>query len=59
MNPAIISFLAYTVLPQVKLFGTHPSFIAVISSIIVFVLVSLATPPPHETTAKTFWGTIK
>jgi sodium/pantothenate symporter len=48
--------LANTVLPQVKLFGTHPSLIAVISSIIVFVVVSLATPPPHDTIAQIFWG---
>jgi len=48
--------LAYTVVPQLKVWGTHPSFISVFTSIIVYVTVSLATAKPSEKVAWTFWG---
>lgn len=52
----IIYGLAYTVVPQLKVWGTHPSFISVFTSIIVYVAVSLATAKPSEKIAWTFWG---
>jgi len=52
----IIYGLAYTVVPQLKVWGTHPSFISVITSIIVYVVVSLATSKPSAKVALTFWG---
>lgn len=48
--------LAYTVVPQLKVWGTHPSFISVITSVIVYVVVSLATEKPPEKVVKVFWG---
>ena len=52
----IIYGLAYTVVPHLKVWGTHPSFISVFTSIIVYVVVSLATAKPSEKVAWTFWG---
>ena len=52
----IIYGLANTVLPQLKVWGTHPSFLAVITSVIVYVIVSLATKGPSEKVLWTFWG---
>jgi sodium/pantothenate symporter len=48
--------LAYTVVPQLKIWGTHPSFISVLSSIVVYVAVSLVTAKPSERIVWTFWG---
>ncbi len=36
--------------------GMHPSVPAVGFSVVVYVLVSLVTPPPSEKVVKTFWG---
>jgi sodium/pantothenate symporter len=52
----VIYGLAYTVVPQLKVWGTHPSFISVLTSIIVYVVVSLATAKPSERVVWTFWG---
>ncbi len=52
----IIYGLAYTVVPQLKIWGTHPSFISVLSSIIIYVIVSLITARPSERIVWTFWG---
>lgn len=52
----VIYGLAYTVVPHLKVWGTHPSFISVFSSIIVYVTVSLATAKPSEKIVWTFWG---
>jgi sodium/pantothenate symporter len=52
----VIYGLAYTVVPQLKVWGTHPSFISVLTSIIVYVIVSLATAKPSERVFWTFWG---
>lgn len=52
----IIYGLAYTVVPQLKVWDTHPSFISVFTSIIVYVIVSLATEKPSEKVVWTFWG---
>jgi len=52
----VVYGLANTIVPQIQLWGTHPSFVAVISSVIVYVLVSSLTPPPSEQIARTFWG---
>ncbi|MFC1726596.1 sodium/solute symporter, partial [candidate division KSB1 bacterium] len=48
--------LANTAVPQLALFETHPSFVSVISAVVVFVAVSLFTPPPEDSIAQTFWG---
>ena len=52
----VVYGLANTVVPQISLWGTHPSFVAVVSSVIVYVLVSSLTPPPSQEIARTFWG---
>lgn len=52
----IVYGLAYTVVPELKFGGTHPSFISVTTSIIVYVTVSLATTPPSQKILWTFWG---
>ena len=52
----IIYGLANTVIPEIGLWGTHPSLVSVVSSVIVYVIVSLASPPPSEKIVKTFWG---
>ncbi len=51
--------LANTVVPQIALAGTHPSFVSIVSSVIVYVLVSLLTDEPSDTVATTFWGRAK
>ncbi len=53
----VIYGLGMTVLPQIGVFGTHPSFLSVISSVAVYAIVSSVTPPPSEHTLKIFWGT--
>jgi hypothetical protein len=52
----IIYGLSNTVLPQLQVWGTHPSFLAVITSIIVYVVVSLATSKPSDEAVWTFLG---
>jgi len=48
--------LAFTVLPEIGVFGMHPSFPCTVAAALVYVLVSLATPPPSEDVLRTFWG---
>jgi len=48
--------LAFTGVPQIGVFGMHPSLPCTVAAAIVYVLVSLATPPPSEDVARTFWG---
>ena len=48
--------LAFTVAPKIGLFGMHPSFPCTAAAVVVYVLVSLATPPPAEEIVHTFWG---
>jgi sodium/pantothenate symporter len=48
--------LAFTVAPKIGLFGMHPSFPCTAAAAVVYVLVSLATPPPAEEIVRTFWG---
>jgi sodium/pantothenate symporter len=48
--------LAFTVVPEIGLFGMHPSFPCTVAAVVVYVLVSLATPPPSEEIVRTFWG---
>ena len=55
----IIYALANTIIPQLRLWGAHPSFLAVITSIIVYVIVSLVTPKPSDEIVWTFWGQLK
>jgi sodium/pantothenate symporter len=51
--------LAFTVVPEIGLFGMHPSFPCTVAAAVVYVLVSLATPPPPEDIQQTFWGRAK
>jgi Na+/proline symporter len=48
--------LANTFVPQIAIAGTHPSFVSIVSSVIVYVLVSLLTEEPSTAIATTFWG---
>ena len=48
--------LAFTVAPEIGVFGMHPSFPCTVAAAVVYVLVSLATPPPSEDILRTFWG---
>ncbi len=48
--------LAKTVVPQIALFGTFPSFVPTVSSVIVYVVVCLITPKPTEEVIWKFWG---
>jgi hypothetical protein len=48
--------LAFTVVPQIGVLGMHPSFPCTVTAAVVFVLVSLATPPPSDDVLQTFWG---
>ena len=51
--------LAFTVAPEIGVFGMHPSFPCTVAAAVVYVLVSLATPPPPEDILQTFWGRAK
>jgi sodium/pantothenate symporter len=48
--------LANTVVPQLRLWRTHPSFVAVSAAIVAFIAVSLLFPKPNESIVQTFWG---
>jgi sodium/pantothenate symporter len=48
--------LAFTLVPEIGVFGMHPSFPCVAAAAVVYVLVSLATPPPSQDILRTFWG---
>ncbi len=52
----IIYALGNTVVPQVGVLGTHPSLVSVVTAVILYVVVSLATPEPSEEISRTFWG---
>jgi hypothetical protein len=52
----VIYALANTVCPQLKLWGTHPSLVAVTAAVIAFIAVSLLSPGPGEDVIQTFWG---
>ena len=51
--------LAFTVAPQIGVFGMHPSFPCTVAAAVVYVLVSLATPPPPADIVQTFWGKVQ
>jgi len=55
----IIYALGNTIVPQIKLWGMHPSFVSVVTAIIVYAVVSLATPKPSDEIVWTFWGKAK
>lgn len=52
----MIYALANTVIPKTILLGTHPSLVSVLTAVVVYVVVSLATPRPSDTIVRTFWG---
>jgi sodium/pantothenate symporter len=52
----IIYTLANTVIPKSVLLGTHPFFFSVLSSMLVYVVVSLFTTGPSLDVVQTFWG---
>jgi sodium/pantothenate symporter len=51
--------LANTWVPQIAFAGSHPSFVSIVSSAIVYVLVSSLTTEPSSAITTTFWGRIK
>ena len=55
----VIYALGNTILPQIALWGTHPSLVSVVTAMIVYVLVSQATSPPSDRVVQTFWGAAK
>jgi len=52
----IIYGLANTVLPGIGLWNTHPSLVSIVTAVIVYIVVSMATPPPSDRIVQTFWG---
>ncbi len=52
----IIYALANTICPWLRLWGTHPSFVAVAAAVIAFIGASLLSPRPSEGIVRTFWG---
>jgi sodium/pantothenate symporter len=48
--------LANTVVPQLRLWGMHPSLPAVTAAVITFIAVSLLFGEPNDSIAQTFWG---
>ncbi|MBN1222699.1 MAG: hypothetical protein JXB23_05590 [Candidatus Aminicenantes bacterium] len=55
----VIYALGNTVLPQINIGGMHSSFVPVVTSVIVYILVSLGTPPPSKHVMGVFWGRAK
>jgi len=51
----VLYVLAFTIAPGIAVFGMHPSLPCTAAAAAVFVLVSLATPPPSEAIVRTFW----
>jgi sodium/pantothenate symporter len=52
----VVYALANTAVPQLRLWGSHPSFVSVCSAAVVYVVVSSFTSRPSDETARTFWG---
>jgi sodium/pantothenate symporter len=52
----VVYALGSTVLPQLQILGMHQSFAAIVSSVIVYIIVSLATAKPSDEIVQTFWG---
>ena len=52
----VVYALGSTVLPQMQIGGMHQSFAAIVSSVIVYIIVSLATTKPSDEIVQTFWG---
>ncbi|MCK4580598.1 MAG: hypothetical protein KAU10_04545, partial [Dehalococcoidia bacterium] len=52
----VVYALGSTVLPQLQVGGMHQSFVAIVSSVVVYVVVSLATTKPSDEIVQTFWG---
>jgi sodium/pantothenate symporter len=52
----VIYTLANTVIPKSVLLGTHPFFFSVLSSMLVYVVVSLFTTGPSLDIVQSFWG---
>lgn len=52
----VLYALGNTIVPQLRIFGMHPSFVAVTGAVIAFVVVSLVFPKPSEHIIQTFWG---
>lgn len=48
--------LALTVAPWIGVAGMHPSVPCTVAAVVVYVLVSLATPPPPDDVVRIFWG---
>lgn len=52
----IMYALANSIIPQLRVLGTHPSFVSVVTAVAIYVVVSLCTPPPPDKITRTFWG---
>lgn len=52
----IMYALANTVVPQLRIWGTHPSLASVAAAVITFIGVSMLFPKPSEEIIQTFWG---
>ncbi|MFZ2053988.1 MAG: hypothetical protein WAU81_07290 [Candidatus Aminicenantales bacterium] len=48
--------LANTIVPQLRIWGSHPSLVAVTAAVAAFIAVSLLFPRPSEGIVQTFWG---
>jgi sodium/pantothenate symporter len=55
----VVYALANTAVPQLRLWGSHPSFVSVCSAAVVYVVVSSFTSRPSDETVRTFWGQAK
>jgi sodium/pantothenate symporter len=51
--------LGNTILPQINIGGMHSSFVPVVTSVLVYIIVSLATSPPSDEVVQIFWGSSK
>jgi len=52
----LVYAMANTVLKELAIGGSHPSFVSVLSAAAVYWLVSRLTPPPEPALIRQFWG---
>jgi hypothetical protein len=48
--------LAHVGVPQIGVWGMHPSLPCTIAAAVAYVVASLLTPPPPADLVQTFWG---
>jgi len=59
LNYMVTYALGNTILPQINIGGMHPSFTPAVTSVLGYIIVSLATAPPSENVVRIFWGASK